>query len=110
MSTMKESIARHLSAHGWAPGRYSMVANRYYPTAVGEKEAQAYLKDFGPDSESFILDGTYYSEGRNALSVGVMIPKDADDETIRRLVAQFAAQADKSIGQTYAARLLRFLQ
>lgn len=104
---MKEAVARHLCDHGWAPGRYAMVANRFYPTAVGVKEAQAYLKDFGPDPESFILDGTYYSEGRNALSVGVMIPKNADDETLRQLVARFAANADESIAQTYAAKLLR---
>jgi hypothetical protein len=84
------------------------IASKMYDTAVGPRQALVYVQDFGPQEGVVRLMGDYQSEGRNCLSTtSVAIARFADKETIKALTQQFAAQADKVVGESYARRLLR---
>lgn len=105
----RAAIVAQLAAAGWTPiqGR-TAIANKTYPTAVGPKEAQVYLAVFGAEDPNYVLQGQYYSEGRNVLAGdSVLIPKAADGEQVRRLTDQFAAAAEATVLDSYAARLYR---
>lgn len=107
-SHVKAAVTESLITLGWS-GLTSgtALAIKRFQTAVGVRDAHAYLKDYGPDTLRFALDGDYNSEGRNQLeSHGVLIPKRADAETIQRMVTHFASSVDAAVGQTYARRLL----
>jgi hypothetical protein len=104
---LRAAITAQLSAAGWTPlAGTTAIALKTYQTAVGPKDAHAYIADFGPNEPNYVLRGEYYSEGSNVLSAdGVLIPKDADPATATALVEQFAAGAEKSVLDSYAARL-----
>ena len=106
---LRSTIVAQLAADGWtALEGGTAIANKMYETAVGLKEAQVYLADYGPTSENYVLQGQYYSEGRNVLGgSGVLIPKAGDEATVTQLTQKFAAGAEKQVLQSYAARLLR---
>jgi hypothetical protein len=106
---LRSTIVAQLAAAGWtALEGGTAIANKMYETAVGLKEAQAYLADYGPTSENYVLQGQYYSEGRNVLGgSGILIPKAGDEATVTQLTQKFAAGAEKEVLQSYAARLLR---
>lgn len=106
---LRSTIVAQLAAAGWTllEGG-TAIANKMYETAVGLKEAQVHLADYGPTSENYVLQGQYYSEGRNVLGgSGILIPKAADEATVIQLTQKFAAGAEKEVLQSYAARLLR---
>ncbi len=99
-------IVKVLAEHGWTVLTSPALGGKTFVTAVGEKEALAYLT--AGDEFNRTIQGDYQSEGRNALSSnGVLISKDADDAEVARLAAVFAVGADKAVGETYAMRLLR---
>lgn len=99
-------INQVLVESGWIPFGGAAIALKSFETAVGFKEAHAYLSK--GDEFNRTLSGDYQSEGRNALeSSCVLIPVGADAGTVRRLTEQFAKQADARVAQTYAARLLK---
>lgn len=101
------AVRRHLIGFGWIGSDGTALARKSYQTAVGCKEALAYLADYGKDSDNYLLTGEYWSEGRNCLSTTIVpVPKSVVLETIPELVMQFALEADKSVAETYAARLL----
>lgn len=104
---LRAAILVQLVAAGWTPIKGgTAIANKIYPTAVGPKEAQVYLADFGAEEANYVLQGQYYSEGRNVLAGdSVLIPKAADGEHVRRLTDQFAAAAEATVLDSYAARL-----
>jgi hypothetical protein len=106
---LRADIVAQLAAAGWTPIEGgTAIANKIYPTAVGPKEAQVYLADFGAQEVNLVLQGQYYSEGRNILAAdSVLIPKAADCELVRRLADQFAAAAEASVLDSYAARLFQ---
>jgi hypothetical protein len=106
---LRSTILAQLAAAGWTPLEGgTAIANKMYETAVGLKEAQVYLADYGPTSENYVLQGQYYSEGRNVLGgSGILIPKAGDEGTVRQLTQKFGAGAEKEVLQSYAARLLR---
>lgn len=106
---LRSTILAQLAAAGWTPLEGgTAIANKMYETAVGLKEAQVYLADYGPTSENYVLQGQYYSEGRNVLGgSGILIPKTGDEATVTQLTQKFAAGAEKEVLQSYAARLLR---
>lgn len=106
---LRSTIVAQLAAAGWTPLEGgAAIANKMYETAVGLKEAQAYLADCGSTSENYVLQGQYYSEGRNVLGgSGILIPKAGDEPTVTQLTQKFAAGAEKEVLQSYAARLLR---
>jgi len=101
------AVRQHLVGLGWIGSDGTALASKSYQTAVGNKEALAYLADYGKNSDNFLLTGEYWSEGRNCLStVLIAVPKSAALETIPELVMQFAMETDKAVAGTYAARLL----
>lgn len=105
---LRSLVLEVLTATGWAanPGG-SAVALKQYETAVGSKQAQAYLRT-GHDYVS--LDGVYWSEGRNILeSSGVLIPKTACSTQVRSLAGQFADRVERKVRESYAVRLLQDL-
>lgn len=104
---LRVTIAAQLVAAGLVRlERTTAIAMKTYPTAVGLKDAHVYLADFGPEETNYVLQGEYYSEGRNALGgSGVLIPKDADPELAIALTVRFAVGAEKSVLSSYAARL-----
>lgn len=106
---LRSTIVAQLAAAGWTPLEGgTAIANKMYETAVGLKEAQVYLADYGPSSENYVLQGQYYSEGRNVLGgSGILIPKAGDEGTVTQLTQKFAAGAENEVLQSYAARLLR---
>lgn len=104
---LRAAIAAQLAAAGWVLLKQTTaIAMKTYPTAVGPKDAHAYLADFGPSERNYVLQGEYYSEGSNVLSAhGLLIPKDADLATASTLTERFAAGAEKAVLESYAARL-----
>lgn len=107
MIRMNEVTTKAFVSLGWTPCDGAALARQSYLTAVGQKEALAYLGYFGRESESILLMGSYQSEGRNVLEPHmVAIPKNADVHQVLKLVEQFLRQANKVIAQTYAVALL----
>lgn len=106
---LRSTIVAQLAAAGWIPLEGgTAIANKMYETAVGLKEAQVYLAAYGSTSENYVLQGQYYSEGRNVLGgSGILIPKAGDEATVTQLTQKFAVGAEKEVLQSYAARLLR---
>lgn len=107
---VEQIVRQALLAIGWNahPGRMitgTAVALKTYATAVGPKEAQAYVQNWGEGR--FTLTGQYYSEGNNALATTlVSISADLSELQIASLAREFAERADSCVSQTYAARLL----
>lgn len=105
---LDKSIQLSLAGLGWTILDSTAIASKMYETAVGPRQALAYVQDFGPQEGSVRLIGDYQSEGRNCLSTtSAIIPRFADEETIKALTQQFASEADKVVGESYAMRLLR---
>lgn len=104
---LRAVIVARLVAHGWtAVPNGTAIAIKSYVTAVGPKDAFVYLADFGASEANHVLKGEYYSEGRNALAAdAVLIPKSGDAAEMARLTDRFAEGAEKSVLETYAARL-----
>lgn len=102
-----EILANGLEQLGWNRGDGVSVGTKEYATAVGPKQALAYILDFGPAEDSVILTGTYQSEGRNCLSsLMIPIPRTAAAALVVQQLERFAKEADATIAHTYAARLL----
>ncbi|MFC5512833.1 hypothetical protein ACFPOU_17150 [Massilia jejuensis] len=81
---LRSTIVAQLAAAGWMPLEGgTAIANKMYETAVGQKEAQVYLADYGPMEANFALVGHYYSEGRNILAgSSLLIPRDSNSEDL----------------------------
>ncbi|MBN3777012.1 hypothetical protein G3O06_05435 [Burkholderia sp. Ac-20345] len=95
-----------LSIHGWEKADGTAIARKNFATAVCIKEALVYLADFA--GENYMLQGSYYSEGRNQLEGhSALVPKASDPEAAAAIVRKFAENADRVVGETYAARLAR---
>ena len=102
-ATIRTTLAACLGLIGWTAIDSTAIATKTVQTAVGEKEAHAYLQDWG---DGYILAGDYSSEGRNVLeSNGVLIAADADDADLMRLAGEFAAKANKAMDESFARRL-----
>jgi hypothetical protein len=101
-----DNVKSSLHKLGWTAVPGVALGGKKYATAVGPKEALAYLQDFGRGENSVVLTGTYQSEGRNCLaSTMVHIPKSADADVIARLTERFVTEAETAIADTYAYRL-----
>lgn len=103
----KSLVLSVLVEGGWSPTeRHASIATKEFQTAVGPKLAAVHLLD--GDEYNFLLQADYWSEGRNVLEAcGACVPKDATDETMRRLITAFADGIEQRVEQSYAARLFR---
>ena len=100
---MHTIIVQALKERGWAY-MGPAVGLKSFETVVGIKQAEAHLSR--GDGLNRTLMGTYHSEGRNCLSnCGVLMPLDADADTVRRLTHQFADNVDVAVAESYAANL-----
>lgn len=105
----KAKISAHLSRLGWSVSGGGPIAlgTKTYLTAVGEKEAIAYLAPSGNDAAFF--QATYISEGNNVLSTiragWKVITFTESDSELAELAAAFSAEVDTEVSQTYAMRL-----
>ncbi|MBK3780175.1 hypothetical protein G3A43_07880 [Paraburkholderia aspalathi] len=108
--TLREMVVARLVERGWTGLREPALGIIHYRTAVGDKQALAYMADFGPAETNVMLRGDYQSEGRNVLeSYSVLIPKTADEAKVNELVDLFDINAEKAVNESYARRLwLRF--
>lgn len=101
-----------LKDFGWEPlsrPAGCAIARKTYDTAVGPKTAHAYFSDIAGDPWQCALRGDYLSEGSNILEAGgVLLPRSASEDDVRRLSAEFALEADARVSRSYAVRLLRF--
>lgn len=103
---MQEVVAQRLSELGWIVERRPALASKVFETAVGPKQAVAYLQDYGHSSSAFVLAGQYYSEGRNILEpYGHLIQRIADEDTVRLCTGQFDDDVAMAVSQSYAAKL-----
>lgn len=103
---IRQSISQRLTCHdGWVPVRSVALAYKTFQTAVGPKEAQAYLESWG--GGRFVLTGQYWSEGSNVLAtVRQSLDETMDGAQLDRLVQQFVGEVDSKVADTYAVRLL----
>lgn len=106
---LKAQIVAELANYGWAPIEGgTAIAIKEFDTAVGPKDAHVYLAEFGADCLNFMLQGDYWSEGRNILEPDfALVPKACSQEALLQLVADFAERVDEKVNSSYAARLLR---
>lgn len=103
---MRQAICGQLEELGWTSESSTALASRVYQTAVGDKVAFAYLADYGQGSDSFLLQGEYWSTGSNCLGpCSVAIPKSAELDKVKQLAMRFASKADEAINESYARRL-----
>ena len=74
---LRARITARLSTRGWTPLPLVALASKDYDTAVGPKTAHAHLADFGAATANLVLQGDYWSEGRNILGAGgVLVPRE----------------------------------
>ncbi|MBA1204707.1 MULTISPECIES: hypothetical protein [Pseudomonas] len=109
---LKTIIADRLGSQGWVIvddlsfNCTSGVAKKQYQTAVGIKEAIAYLQA-GDDGARRLL-AEYYSEGNNVLSTTTAtFTPVCSTEAVGAGTSRFAARVDDVVSGTYAVRLLR---
>jgi len=106
LESMRHAVRNQLAGLGWVFNDGPALVKKSYQTAVGNREALVYLRDFGQDSDSFLLTGSYWSQGRNCLEPHpVPIPKSGRLELVRQRVTQFTSQAEAAIDESYARRL-----
>ena len=106
---IQAQFSQALAARGWNLDRVRVdVASKDYDTAAGGRTAFVYCRQ-NSDGDH-VLTGDYWSEGRNALSTcWAMFRVGADQATIASEIERFAAEAEKTIGQTYAMRIKALL-
>jgi hypothetical protein len=100
------AMQRLVSHHGWEEISVldGPVVRKEFPTAVGLKEAVARITE---GNAQHWLSGEYQSEGRNALSTClVCIRTSASVTDVEAALDAFAHDVNKTVAQTYAARLL----
>ena len=99
-----EIVQKTLVANGWEMRAAPTVALKMYDTAVGPRQAVAYLSK--GDEYNRTLMGEYESRGNNVLGgSGKLIPLDASPEAIEAIALAFCVGADKDIDQSYARGL-----
>jgi len=100
---MDRVITNSLISRGWRPSVGAAIAVKTFETAVGPKDAHAYLEVGSRDGTHRALTGDYKSEGRNALEPrSVLIPKAAELAEVQSLAIQFAIEAEKVVSNTFA--------
>lgn len=105
--SVESRVTAALESLGWQKSNGSAIARKAYDTAVGKKEALAYLYDVRSETGCFKIQGEYWSEGSDALSTGyVYIWDSSTDEIIQSKALLFSSIVDAEVAQTYAARLL----
>lgn len=107
-TALLDQVRLQLAQAGWTPGLWPAVATKRFATAVGDREAFAYLQDWRSEScpeDGVVLVGVYYSEGRNILaSDATPLPQDGNDDR-NRCIERFAQAVEQRVAGSYARRL-----
>ncbi|VTU42315.1 hypothetical protein [Variovorax sp. RA8] len=108
-SSIQVQFVQAMTARGWRPDRVRVdVAFKDYDTAAGGRTAVVYCRQ-NSDGDH-VLTGDYWSEGRNALSTcWALFRPGTDKATIAAEIERFAAEAEKTIADTYAMRIKALL-
>lgn len=103
-----QHIGAALASLGWNTKELSPYhsATKVYATAVGPKEAHAYVR-FASDRPTACLSGEYWSEGRNTLSTCSQAIPLEPIEALEVAVQAFSNEVDRKVADTYAMRLVR---
>jgi len=99
-------ICNYLRTNGWniIDQPSAALSFKMYDSAVGKKEAQAYLSG---DQYNWRLSGHYESQGRNILETeSVLVPKDYNTDQLHDLCFKFVQNVETAIANSYAVRLL----
>ncbi len=108
MEQQLQAIAvEEITRAGWTPDRLlPHVLVKDYATAVGLKGAVVRADEMKSEGKIW-LNGSYWSEGNNALSACfAFIPVSADKDAVITQVKAFLAEVDQRIAGTYAVKLL----
>lgn len=109
MNSQKEImqfICNYMYSNGWNifDQPFATLSFKMYDSALGKKEAQAYLSG---DQYCWRLSGLYLSQGRNILETeSVLIPKDTNIHQLHDLCFKFIQNVETAIANSYAVRLL----
>ncbi len=105
--TLRIALALNLALQGCVPAEGLALATKHFATAVGPKQAIFWLSPAREGSETRMLSGEYWSEGRNILAASCrVLPTDTDDASAARIAIAFMSEAEREINQSYAVRLL----
>lgn len=101
-----------LASLGWEAANSPVALGiKTYQTAVGPKQAVAYLQPSSEGDDGAYFQATYESEGNNVLSslpaYWKMVQYTSDDAELAARAAEFNAQVDAHVADTYAMRLAR---
>lgn len=108
LAVVRAQVGAHLQSLGWKMLESVAVARKTFETAVGPKDAHAYLGHLRKDGASFLLTGDYWSEGRNVLESAVtLVPREATGAQLEASVGRFASSVETLVGQSYAVTLLQ---
>lgn len=104
-----EFVTSRLAAHGWCADARGYrtgvgIAHKTFHTAVGPKAASVTINRSAEGDPSRLLTGEYWSQGNNVMPVALLSKVWTLDE-VERAVDQFAADADRRVRDSYAARL-----
>lgn len=103
----KHCVLQELVKHDWqkvdalSMECTTIVAEKQYLTAVGNKRAAAYV--FKAEG-SYYITANYESEGNNVLSTTYVVVTDLTNLAFE--LAEFARQVDLIVSKTYAMRLV----
>lgn len=104
-TTQEAVLKKALRATGWRMDSIAPSGSKDFGTAVGTKQAIAYL---APSEGGYRLMGEYWSQGNNCLStISVFVPENAAGEVVNDRVGEFNTQVNAQVADTYAVRLLR---
>jgi hypothetical protein len=99
-------VAEVLAERGWELAHGAAIGRKVFKTAVGDKDAHAYLS-IG-DIYAVSLNGEYWSEGKNVLGIASeLVPLTATAEEVCGITERFAASVDYWVALTYAVRALK---
>lgn len=106
LGQLHERVFEALVKHGWRGCDGAAVAIKEYPTAVGPREAHAYLIDCLASERCVVLTGQYWSEGRNIIETLFMrIDADLNVPDTQAVVDRYVLSVDQAVANSYAGRL-----
>lgn len=104
-AAIKRSVQQSLTDQGWIALNSVAIATKGYATAVGRKQAYVFVSYW---ANEWVVTAGYDSQGRNILeSLRVTLPETANADTIREAIAEFSADIDARVAESYAVRLIR---
>ena len=114
-SRLSKSVATRLTKYGWDTREMEKFhsARKVYVTAVGPREALAYLHlgmNIDQQQSVAVFQVAYWDEGRNLLSGFYPPLLRSDVREFEASLKAFSATVDNEVAKTYAMKLLGVLR